>query len=88
VGTWGVGVFDDDLALDVQRGFRELIAAGFSSEEATQRLLAEYEFEDDPSEIQAGWIALAVTQWKTGRPGGDPVHVGPAPGRSGVRNGR
>jgi hypothetical protein len=67
VGTWGVGVFDDDVAQDVRDGFRELIAAGLSPEEATQRLLAEYEFENGPSEIQAEWIALALTQWKTGR---------------------
>lgn len=67
MGTWGPGVFDDDLALDVQSGFRELIAAGYSPDAATDRLVAEYEFDDGSAPIAAGWIALAGVQWKTGR---------------------
>jgi hypothetical protein len=68
MGAWRVAVFADDRAVDVRDGFRELVAAGWSSEEAVQRLIAGWylgELED--GEVAADWIALAVTQWKTGR---------------------
>jgi len=66
VGTWGVGVFDSDDALDIRADFRELVGAGYPSEDATGRLV-ELGRIDDRAESRSGWIALAVTQWKTGR---------------------
>jgi hypothetical protein len=65
VGTWGVGIFTDDLALDVRGDFRELLGAGYSSEDATARLIADGTLSDN-EQARAGWLALAVTQWKTG----------------------
>ena len=36
MGTWGTGVFDDDLALDLKDEYRELVADGLSGPEATR----------------------------------------------------
>jgi hypothetical protein len=67
VGTWGIGIFSDDIALDVRHAFRELIAAGRSPEEATDEIVAGWEM-TEPTDAYgcAGWLALAVTQWKMG----------------------
>jgi hypothetical protein len=68
MGAWGTAVFSDDSACDARDGFRELVAEGYSSEDATARLVAEYQFpEVRAGESAAQWIGLAVTQWKTGR---------------------
>jgi hypothetical protein len=66
VGTWGVGVFSSDGALDVRGSFRELIGAGYSVEDATARVIDEHGL-GDQLECDAEWVALAVTQWKAGR---------------------
>ena len=67
MGAWGTAVFSDDGACDARDGFRELIAEGFSTEEATARLVSQRQFPTDGAEGAAQWIGLAVTQWKTGR---------------------
>jgi hypothetical protein len=68
MGTWGVGIFADDSALDIRDSFRELVGAGYSSEDAVERLVSEGHLgEIDRDEVAADWISLAVTQWKTGR---------------------
>lgn len=67
MGAWGTAVFSDDGACDVRDGFRELVAEGFSSEDATARLVSEYQLRAEDSDCGAEWIGLAVTQWKAGR---------------------
>lgn len=68
IGAWGPGLFSDDLACDVRGEFRDLIGEGLTVEEATRRILASYPSpEDDPDNGSVVLIALAVTQWKTGR---------------------
>jgi hypothetical protein len=71
VGTWGPGIFSDDLAADVREDFRDLIGEGLTPEEATERLKGDYDGELDPDEVPVFLLALAATQWKTG-------HVVPA----------
>jgi len=66
MGVWGPGVFDNDLALDVKAGFRELIAAGYGPSAASQRAIQAFELGPD-AESAPGWLALAVVQWDTGR---------------------
>ena len=42
MGTWGVGLFSDDLAADLRGDFRDLISEGLSSSAAVDKLLAEW----------------------------------------------
>lgn len=66
MGAWGTAVFSDDLACDARDGFRELIGEGYTAEDATAKLVAEFGGVDCP-DVGVQWIALAVTQWNTGR---------------------
>jgi hypothetical protein len=68
MGAWGPGLFSDDRACDVRDEFRDLIGEGLTAEEATERILASYpSMAEDPDNGSVVLIALAVTQWKTGR---------------------
>jgi hypothetical protein len=61
-------LFSDDTACDVRNEFRDLIGEGLTAEEATEQILASYpSVAEDPDEGSVVLIALAVTQWKTGR---------------------
>lgn len=67
MGAWGTAIFSDDDACDVRDEFRNLIAAGYSAEQATRQLIAvSPEVDSDPDET-VFWLALAATQWKHGR---------------------
>ena len=64
MGIWGIGLYQNDTALDVQEEFKELFLKGKNVQEITDILLAEYaEGLDDPAEASAFWFALADTQW-------------------------
>jgi hypothetical protein len=68
VGTWGTGIFSDDTAGDVRDQFRDAIGDGLTSEQATRRLVEQYRpGPHDPDGTPVFWLALAVTQWQTGR---------------------
>lgn len=68
MGTWGPGIFSDDLACDLRDEYRDLLGDGLSGEEATERLLQEWRTElDDPDVGPVFWLALAATQWRAGR---------------------
>jgi hypothetical protein len=67
VGTWGPGLFSDDTACDVRDEFRDLIGDGLTAEEATGRILSSYPAPEDDPDGAVALLALAVTQWKTGR---------------------
>jgi hypothetical protein len=68
MGTWGVGLFQDDVAADVRGDWREAILDGQDSEEATQTLQASYASAiGDPDESTVFWLALAAAQMETGR---------------------
>jgi hypothetical protein len=43
MGTWGTGLFEDDLALDIKDMFKELIKDGQTVQEAISTVLEEFE---------------------------------------------
>src|SRR3989339_285619 len=68
MGTWGTGVFEDDLALDLKDEYRELVADGLSGPEATRLVTARWEPDlADPDVAPVFWLSLAATQWQVGR---------------------
>ena len=68
MGTWGPGVFDDDLACTIRESYRDLLAEGHSASDARNIILRQWvPYLDDPDSGPAIWLALAVTQWKLGR---------------------
>jgi hypothetical protein len=91
MGTWGTGVFDNDLASDVRGEYRELLEDGTADAAATQEVLRSFAHAaDDPDNGACFWTGLAATQMQLGRldptvrdravavidAGGDPSHVG------------
>ncbi len=68
MGTWGVGIFSDDTALDVRDDWRDLLGAGLDAEIATARLLVQWgQSANDRDEGPVLWLALAAAQVSTGR---------------------
>ncbi|GAA0902085.1 hypothetical protein [Virgisporangium aurantiacum] len=68
MGTWGPGLFSDDLACDVRGDYRRLIEDGVDDAEATSRILAQHLGEPaDSDDGPVVWLALAITQSTVGR---------------------
>ena len=68
MGTWGTGIFQDDVALDIKDSYTERVRKGEDGERVTADLIAEYQSEfDEPDTKAVFWLALADTQWKLGR---------------------
>ena len=66
MGTWGTGIYDDDVSSDVKYEYVDMLRQGVSNEEATQKLINSWDTED----IEEGpifWFALANIQWDYGR---------------------
>lgn len=69
MGTWGVGLYQDDITCDIQSDYLDWLRIGKTNEEATNIILEEEGdyYDDDEDEYAALIIALADTQWKKGR---------------------
>jgi hypothetical protein len=68
MGTWGPGLFSDDIASDVREQYRDLVGDGFEGSAATDELIRSWKAElSDPDVAPVFWLALADTQWKAGR---------------------
>lgn len=69
MGVWGAAIFSDDNAADIRDEYRTLLGDGVSGPEATDRLINEWQpsWEHDPDMAAVFWLALAVSQWKSGR---------------------
>jgi hypothetical protein len=68
MGTWGTGIFADDLASDIRGAWRDALTEGLTTEDAAERLLDRYKTsQDDPDESARFWMALAAAQSETGR---------------------
>ena len=68
MGSWSTAIFSDDTACDVRDDFKDYIGDGYSSSEATNLIIAEWQKSlDDPDEESIFWLSLAVTQWNIGR---------------------
>src|SRR5262245_8388808 len=68
MGTYGVGLFQDDVAADVRSQYLDLLARGASDAEAFRTIVREWkesiaDYDDGP----IFWLALAATQWEYGR---------------------
>ena len=64
MGTWGTGLYEDDIALDVRDEFKNLLRSGVTAEEATAELLVSFSgATDDNDDGPIFWFALADTQW-------------------------
>jgi hypothetical protein len=77
MGTWGQGIFQDDLAADVRAAWEAALAEGLGTDEATARVIRSVRpprgpnlgqfrdsFEDDDKVF---WLALAAAQSERGR---------------------
>jgi len=68
MGAWGIGLFSNDTACDVREEFRHSIAEGLSTESASAQILDKYmSIDAEPEDRSKAVVALAVTQWRTGR---------------------
>jgi hypothetical protein len=67
MGTWGAGIFDDDISLDVQAEYEEAIEDGLSVKKATNLILEIYEdVLSDDDEGPMVFLALAAIQLEKG----------------------
>jgi len=68
MGTWGPGLYSNDISEDVKVTYMDQLRRGKSNEEIVETILKEYakEIEDEDDAINF-WLALADTQWKVGR---------------------
>ena len=67
MGTWGNGLYENDISLDVKDQFEEQFRNGKNVDEITKQLIKEFESTMDvPDEEALFWLALADTQWDWG----------------------
>jgi Domain of unknown function (DUF4259) len=64
VGTWGVGIFDNDLAADMRGDWEDALASGKSYDEAMKLLIDTYanDCADDPDDGPVFWFAIATLE--------------------------
>jgi hypothetical protein len=66
MGSWGTGIFQDDVACDVRDAYTEMVSLGFADEVISRELQAAHGRADGIDE-STSWIALALCQHKVGR---------------------
>ncbi len=63
MGTWGTGIFDDDVALDVRDAFEDALSDGLDISAATRRALEEFgSAAEDSDDGPIIYLALAALQ--------------------------
>jgi hypothetical protein len=64
MGTWDVGLFDNDLAADMRGDWEDALADGKSYDEAMKVLIERYadDCADDPDDGPAFWFAIATLE--------------------------
>lgn len=68
MGTWGIGIYQNDISEDVKNGYIEKLKSGKSDEEALQEILLEYRDEREDIDCKYDFfLGLADTLWKKGR---------------------
>jgi hypothetical protein len=67
MGTWGAGIFDNDLASDVRGEYRELLEDGTSDLEATKAILRSFAYALNPDDEGCFWTGFAAAQVQLGR---------------------
>ena len=67
MATWGIGIYQNDVGLDIKDRFIDTCRRGKTVEEATEYYIQEYECEiEDEDDAPDFWLALADVQWKCG----------------------
>ena len=67
MGTWGIGLFSNDVACDIRDYYRQLLEDSVEDRAATRLTLEQFEpYLEEPDDV-ALLIAFAVTQSKLGR---------------------
>ena len=67
MGTWGTGIFEDDMALDVRNAFEDALATGATLPEATDQVLEQFaDALDDTDDRPVVYLALAALQLERG----------------------
>ncbi len=64
MGAWGVGIFENDDALDIRYRFRRLVREGYPMEEITERCMEDF---PDPMNDVCFVLALAALQMEHNR---------------------
>ena len=67
VGAWGPGIFSDDTTSDIRGEYREHLEDQMADDEATRRVLEEWQHLIGSDEEHLLWLALAAAQWQVGR---------------------
>ena len=64
MGTWGVGLFDNDLAADMRGDWDAALADGESHDDAMRLLIESYadDCAEDPDDGPVFWFAIAVLE--------------------------
>lgn len=68
MGTWGVGIYQNDISADVKEDYIAKLKSGKSDEVALKEILSEYQ--EDMEDIDCKYdfyFGLADTLWKKGR---------------------
>ena len=66
--TWGTEIFSDDLACHIRSRWHALIGDGLPADVSTERVLGEHaDGLEDSNKRSVVWLALALSQWSTGR---------------------
>lgn len=67
MGAWDIGIFDDDLALDIKSEFENYLAEGLNVKQATKQILENYEdVLEDEDESPIVYLSLAALQLEQG----------------------
>ena len=66
MGTWGMGLFENDTASDIRGDFCDYIADGASPSQVSQWLIDQWDPDDDPDEGPVVWLTLAALQSRVG----------------------
>lgn len=67
MGTWGVGLFQDDVAMDVRNAFDDALAQGLTPGQAADDILANPPWPlDDFDDGPVIWLALAALLLREG----------------------
>lgn len=68
MGTWGIGLYSDDIACDIRDEYRDILGDGFAEPDATKLIIAKWaDSLADPDVFPIFWLVLADVQWHLGK---------------------
>src|SRR4029453_12261937 len=68
MGTWGTGLYSDDLAADLRGDLKDLLGEGLAANVAVDRLLSDYaDSLVAADEAPVFWFSFGDASWKLGR---------------------